>query len=116
MIKKVLSVIIGYTIFVISSLALFKFSGVKPHTSASTSFMILTAIYGAFFSFISGVVTRWIAKDLLLNYILAAIIAGFATFSMFKSEGNHWTQLLAIFIFAPISFVGGFFYKNRASR
>lgn len=115
MIRKILSIIGGYAIFVVSSLALFKLSGQNPHSDPTAAFVISTAIYGAFFAFVSGLVTQYIAKTntLKINYILAMLIAGFAAFSIFKSEGNHWTQLLAIFIFSPFSILGGLFIKNK---
>lgn len=115
MIRKVLSIIIGYAIFVITSVALFRISGIHPHADPIAWFVILTIVYGAVFSLIAGLITQVIAKarDLNVNYILAFIIAGFATFSMFKSEGHHWTQLLAIFIFSPASILGGRIYLRR---
>ena len=115
MLRKILGVIIGYAFFVVTSLALFKLSGQNPHEQATTNFQILTAIYGVVFSFLSGLILQFIAKTniLTLNYILAVIIAGFATFSLIKTDGRHWTQLLAIFIFAPISILGGLFYIKR---
>ncbi|RZJ48158.1 MAG: hypothetical protein EOO44_21465 [Flavobacterium sp.] len=118
MIKKVLSVVVGYAIFVVSSLLLFKVSGQKPHADATNIFIIFTAIYGALFSIIGGYFTQRIsqAKNLNVNYILALIIAGFATFSLSKSEGNHWTQILAIVIFAPISILGGMLGKSRIKQ
>ena len=118
MIRKILSVIVGYAIFVVTSLALFKLSGQDPHRQATTNFQILTVFYGAFFAFLSGLVLQLIAKtkNLNLNYILAFIIAGFGTFSLIKSDGNHWTQLIAIFIFAPISILGGLFYNKRNNK
>ena len=118
MTRKILSIILGYAIFVITSLTLFKISGQDPHSDPTNSFMILTTIYGAAFSFVAGLITQLIAKTshLKINYLLAFIIAGFATFSFFESEGNHWTQLLAIFIFAPISILGGLFYNKRQKK
>jgi O-antigen ligase len=118
MIRKILAAIAGYAIFVITSLALFKFSGKDPHADPAISFVILTAIYGVLFSFVSGIVTSMIAKaaDLKANYILAFILAGFAAFSFFKTGGNHWTQLLAVFIFAPASIFGGIFYNSRYKK
>jgi hypothetical protein len=111
MLRKILSVIAGYAIFVVTSLALFKLSGQAPHADPATIFIIITIIYGAVFSFAAGFVTQRIArtKNLNVNYILAFIIAGFAAFSLFKSAGNHWTQLAAILIFAPVSITGGLF-------
>ena len=118
MTRKFLSIIVGYAIFVVTSLALFKFSGHKPHSDPTTAFVIVTAIYGIVVSFIAGLITKLIAKtgDVKINYILALIIAGFATFSFLKSDGNHWTQLFAIFIFAPASILGGLFYMKRYSK
>jgi hypothetical protein len=118
MTKQILGVIAGYIIFVISSLLLFRLSGVKPHSEASVAFMFLTFVYGTVFSFISGVVAQVIAKknNLKVNYVLFVIMAGFATFSLFKSEGSSWTQLLAIFVFAPISILGGFFWIKKSGN
>lgn len=115
MIRQVLGVIAGYFIFVASSLALFKFSGIEPHSEASALIMLLTAVYGALFSAVSGFVAQFIAKakSLPVNYALAFIMTGFATFSYFKTGGSHWTQLLAIFVFAPVSVLGGWIYLRR---
>jgi hypothetical protein len=118
MIRKILSIIAGYAIFVVTSLALFKIAGQDAHSDPTAFFVMLTIIYGAVFSFVAGLVTQLITKSagLKINYVLAFIIAGFATFSFFKSEGNHWTQLLAIFIFAPVSILGGLFYNKRYKK
>ncbi|RDC55507.1 hypothetical protein DU508_14565 [Pedobacter chinensis] len=115
MIRKILGLIAGYFVFVITSLALFKASGNNPHADPTNIFVIFTAIYGILFSIVSGFVTQLIAKtkSLNINYILALIIAGFAAFSLFKSTGNHWTQILAIFIFAPVSILGGLFHIKK---
>jgi hypothetical protein len=115
MIRKVTAIIVSYAIFVISALALFKFSGQAPHANPSIGFAVLAAVYGAFFSFIAGFVAQLIAKtiDLKINYVLALIIAGFATFSLLKTEGHHWTQLFAILIFTPASILGGLYHLRR---
>ncbi|MFH6936866.1 hypothetical protein [Flavobacterium sp. YO12] len=115
MIRQILAVIAGYAIFVITSVLLFQVSGVKPHSDASGLFMGLTFVYGAVFSFLSGLVTQFISKtkNLKVNYILFAIMAGFATFSLFKSSGSSWTQLFAIFVFAPVSVLGGLFWIKK---
>jgi hypothetical protein len=111
MTRQILGIIAGYMIFVISSVLLFRLSGVKPHSEASVLFMLFTFVYGTVFSFISGFIAQGIARtgNLKINYILFIIMSGFATFSLFKSDGSCWTQLLAIFIFAPITVLGGLF-------
>jgi hypothetical protein len=115
MIQKILGVIAGYAIFAVTSLVLFKLSGQKPHADPSISFVIVTIIYGALFSLIAGIVAQIIprANNLNVNYILAFIMAGFAAFSFFKSTGNHWTQLTAILVFAPVSILGGLLVLRR---
>ncbi|RIV45373.1 hypothetical protein D2V05_07335 [Flagellimonas pelagia] len=114
-IRKIIGVLIGYTIFVVTSLAFFNLTAQNPHADPTIGFAVLTALYGAVASFLSGLVAQWIAKgaNLKTNYILAGIIAGFAAFSVFKSEGNHYTQLLAIFVFAPVSILGGAYLLKR---
>jgi hypothetical protein len=117
MIRKIVSIIAGYSIFVATSLAFFKISRQDPHSNPSTIFLFVTIMFGSVFSFVAGFVTQLIAKsNLKLNYMLAVIIAGFATFSLIKSEGNRWTQILAIFIFTPMSILGGLFYMNRRKK
>lgn len=118
MIRQILGIIAGYTIFVVTSLALFKITGHKPHSPATNSFIVFTTIYGIVFSLISGFITKLVAKtrNLHVCYILALIIAGFAMFSLLKSDGSHWTQFLAIVIFAPTSILGGLFHSKRSSK
>ena len=118
MVRKLVSIIVGYAFFVATSLAFFRLSGQEPHADPTTGFVIITAIYGVIISFLAGLISKLIARtrNLTMNYILALIIAGFATFSFFKSGGNHWTQLLAIFIFAPASVLGGLFYLKQYNK
>lgn len=81
MTRKIAGIILGYIIFVVSALVLFKLSGKGPHADPTIIFAILT---------------------------------GFAFFSLIKTNGNHRTQLLAIFVFAPLAVFGGqFFLKNK---
>jgi small neutral amino acid transporter SnatA (MarC family) len=85
MLKNFIAISVGYAIFVISSILLFKLSGKNAHAPATIGFQIITACYGIAFSIISGFVSQLIGnkKTLVINYILAFIIAGFATFSFF---------------------------------
>jgi len=118
MINRIGGIVAGYTIFVVSSLALFKLSDQNPHAEPTVAFVIITLIYGALFSGLSGFTAQLISKtaNLKINFILAFVIAGFAAFSFLKSGGNHWTKLLAIFIFAPASVYGGMIYNKRNKK
>ncbi|MFY8036839.1 MAG: hypothetical protein ACOVMQ_06710 [Cyclobacteriaceae bacterium] len=114
-IRYIIAVIIGYAAFVISALLLFKFSGIKPHDDPTLSVMLLTIVFGLVFSFLGGVLAQLIsnAGNLWPNYILATILAGFATFSMLQSSGNHYSQIAAIFLFSQASLVGGWVLVRR---
>ncbi|RYU91181.1 hypothetical protein EWM62_04375 [Mucilaginibacter terrigena] len=110
MIRNISSVVAGYSIFAVSSAMLFILTGHKPHGEATITFKIATAVYGMVFSVLAGFVLQLIAtqKTLMLNYILAAVIFGFAAISLATASGTHWTQLFAMFIFAPVSVLGGY--------
>jgi len=116
--RNILAVISDYALFVISAILLFQLSGIDPHADASVGVIILTIVYGMLFSFVSGFLTQLISKSgkLTVNYILAAIIAGFATFSLLKTSGNHYSQFAAIFLFAPTSILAGLVYLRRVKK
>jgi hypothetical protein len=116
MVRKILAVIAGYMVFAISSVLLFTLTGQHPHQDAPLSFKVITLIYGVFFAIVAGLVLQLIARqaNLRLNYLLAMVMFLLAAISMFTSTGHHWTQLFAMFIFAPASVLGGYL-KQRIS-
>ena len=115
MIRNILGVIAGYLIFAVSAVALFNLSGIDPHADASIGTVALVIVYGGFFAAIGGYIAHLIAgsKTLTVNYVLGILMAGFAAFSFFKSSGSHYTQIAAIFGFAPLSLLGGFLHARR---
>ncbi|WOK09395.1 hypothetical protein RT717_12170 [Imperialibacter roseus] len=116
--RNILAVVIGYLVFAVSAVLLFQLSGIDPHNDPSVGVMALTIAYGIVFSFLGGLLAQPISGSgkLTVNYFLAGLMAGFAAFSMFKSEGNHFTQLAAIFLFAPASALGGLSYLRRKKK
>lgn len=116
--RTTLGVITGYAIFVISAVLLFQLSGIDPHTDVSWTVIGLTVVYGAVFSFLAGFIAHLISgtRTLTANYILACIMAAFAAFSLFKTSGNHYSQLAAIFLFAPASIGGGLMRQRRVKQ
>jgi ABC-type Fe3+-siderophore transport system permease subunit len=116
MLRKILAVIAGYMVFAISSVLLFTLSGHHPHQDAPFNFQLVTIAYGVFFSILAGAVVQLIAKQksLTLNYILSFVMFALAGTSMALSGGSHWTQLLAMFAFAPVSIVGGYIVSKGA--
>jgi hypothetical protein len=118
LLKNILAVVVGYAIFVISTVLLFKISAIDAHADPSVGVMILVIAWGMVFSIAGGLVAQMISAsgNLTINYILGIMIAGFATFSLFNTTGNHYSQLAAIFLFAPSSILAGLTYlKKRKS-
>jgi len=115
MLRKILAILAGYAIFVLAAVLLFQISGVDPHSDPSILFLIGVITCGVLSSVTGGFTVQLIAKDkkLVLNYVLAIIIAGFAIFSFLKTTGNHYSQIAAVFLFAPLSIVGGYFAIQR---
>jgi hypothetical protein len=115
--RNILGVIAGYLIFAVSAVLLFKLGGIDPHAEATVGLIAGVAVFGAVFAFVGGFVAKLVAasQTFIVNIILAVLMAGFAAFSLLKSDGSHYTQLAAILIFAPMSMVGGFLRKRVES-
>lgn len=107
--RKFAAVGIGYLIFAISAVLLFQLSAHDPHSNPTLSFAVFVISYGMVFACAGGFVARWIAggKSMTVNYALAVLMGALAAFSLFATRGNHYTQIAAVFLFAPISILGG---------
>lgn len=116
--RNILGVIFGYFIFAMGAVMLFRLTGIDPHADVALSTKALVIGGGAVFAFAGGFVGKSIAstRTLIVNIVLSLIIAGFATVSLFMSAGEHYTQLAAIFLFAPLSLLGGFVRGRSEAR
>ena len=112
-----LAVVAGYLIFAVSAVLLFRLANVDPHSPAALGFKVLTVAYGLTFAYIGGFVAGQIARrtDLVCGIVLAIVIALGATISMSArpGAGAPWTQLAALFLFAPVSLVGDWTRRRR---
>ena len=117
-VRNIAAVVIGYLIFAVSALLLFKVAGIDPHAEANAGTMLSVVVFGAIFSLVAGFAAKVIAgsRSLGANVVLAVLIFGFAAFSSFRSEGSHYTQFAAMFIFAPLSLLGGFVGRKVLSQ
>ena len=117
-VRNIAAVVVGYLIFAVSALLLFKLGGIDPHAEAGTATTLLVVLFGAIFSFVAGCVAKVISasRTLIVNVVLAALMFAFAAFSSLRSTGDHYTQFAAMFIFAPVSILGGLVSKKALSR
>ncbi len=113
--RNIAAVIVGYLIFAVSAVMLFNLSGIDPHAETGLMTKFGVVVFGCVFSFIGGYVAKLIAaaNTLTVNIVLAVLMAAFAAFSFFKSPGEHYTQIAAIFLFAPASILGGFARRSK---
>jgi len=116
-VRNIAAVVIGYLIFAISAVMLFKLGSIDPHAESGIGTKAAVIVFGLVFSFIGGYVAKLIAaaRTLNVNIVLAILMAGFAAFSLFRSEGEHYTQIAAILLFAPASLLGGLI-KRRSEN
>ena len=116
--RNIAAVIVGYLVFAVSALLLFKLAGIDPHAETGTRIVLLVVVFGAVFSFVAGIVTKAVASSssLVVNFVLAVLIFAFAAFSALQSSGNHYTQIAAMFVFAPVSILGGYVGKMLSRR
>jgi hypothetical protein len=115
MIRNFFPVVTGYLVFALSSMLLFTLTSHDPHEQASIAFKLITIGWGLFFSVLAGFVVQWIGKPrgCMLNFYLAIVMFLLAATSMLLSPGSHWTQLFAMFIFAPASFISNYFKHDK---
>ncbi len=112
--RNVIGVVIGYLIFAVSAVLFFSLGGIDPHAAVGFGTQAAVIVFGAVFAFAGGYVAKLIVapRSMFPNLVLAFIMAGFASFSFFRSPGEHYTQLAAIFLFAPLSLLGGFLRRR----
>jgi MFS family permease len=115
--RAFLAVVAGYFIFAVAAVLLFHLANVDPHSPASLRFKALTLAYGVAFACIGGFVAGQIGRrsDLVCGIALAIVIALGATISMIAHPGAGalWTQIAALFLFAPVSLVGDWARRRR---
>src|SRR5262249_38244845 len=120
MLRGILAIIVGYLIFAGSAVALYALSRQDPRTTAPPKFLMLSILYGIFFSLLAGYLTALIAKvdDLRYVLLLAAIIAAGALFSLLAHPGAGaiWSQVSALLFMSPAALVGGHLRLQQLRR
>ena len=120
MIRSFTGVVVGYLLFAVSALALFRVSGRDPHQEQDLGFTVLSVVWGMAFAGAGGYVAGAIAgrRPRLHGGVVAVILALGATASILAQpgRGSRWSQAAAIVLMAPAAFVGGVVReKGRAS-
>lgn len=114
--RTILAVILGYLIFAITAVALFRLSGRDPHASQPTWFMALAVFSGMAFAVVGALVAGALASHRPHVYIaLALLIAVGASVSLVTSPSSDatWSQWTALLLMAPSAYLAGRVQHSR---
>lgn len=115
--RSIGAVVVGYLVIGVSSILLFRFSGRNPHAPGSAKFVILSAVYGFFFSALAGFIAARIAGrlELLHGALLACLVAMIALISLFAQSGSGsvWSQMVALLFMAPAVMLGAMYCLGK---
>ncbi|NER14719.1 hypothetical protein GWK08_14780 [Leptobacterium flavescens] len=119
MIRNLLAVVAGYVFFTFSAVLLFGFGGIDYSRVVSPNLILISAFVGGLFAFFAGYLTAGIARENAkkAGIALSALIAIIALVSILaQAEAEtYWSQLLTIFLFAPLAYAGSRI-KNKRSE
>ena len=109
--KSVLAVLVGYLVFGVSAILLFKVVGVDPRQEPELGFRIWSTLYGVFFALSGGYVAARIAgkKEITHASAVACILTVIATVSLIAQPGHAslWSQIAALGFMTPAAILGG---------
>jgi hypothetical protein len=119
MLRSVAAVLMGYLLFALTAEALFLLSGRDPHAPATVTFMIVTILYGVFFSILGGYIAALVGGvgkyEIEHAFAVATLIAAIGAASLMAESPSEskWTQLSAVLIIAPAAIVGGYLRRRQ---
>ena len=109
--KSLLAVLVGYLVFGVSTIVLFKVAGVDPRQEPELGFRIWSTLYGVVFAFTGGYVAARIAgrNELAHAGSVACMLAVIATVSLVAQPGHGslWSQIAALGFMTPAAILGG---------
>lgn len=119
-IRSMVGVVIGYAVFAISAVVLFRLSGRDPHAPQDSLFILAASTYGIAFAALGGAVAGLIPgrRSLVHSACVAAFIALGALGSLIASPDRAaiWSQLSALLLMAPGALFGGVLVSRLRRR
>lgn len=120
MLRSVSGVVVGYLVFAIPAILLFRVTGRDPHAPATVAFALLSIVFGTVVAFAGGYVAGVIGKKAPIWHSAAVgiVLALVAVVSMVlqRGQGALWTQVAAILVMAPSAALGGFLRAAQVCR
>lgn len=118
--RALATVVVGYLVFALSAVALFRLAHRDPHAAHPDGFMVFTLGYGMVFAALGGALAArvgarrpgWHAGGVALLVALGASISLVAS----PRGGATWTQWAALLLMAPSAYLGGIGLARRRAR
>jgi hypothetical protein len=109
--RWILGVVVGYAIFAVSAVLLFRLAGRDPHTQQELGFIIGAIVYGMVFGAIGGYVSAALGggNPRIQGGVVGGVIALGATVSLIAGPhaGPMWSRVAALTLMAPSALAGG---------
>jgi fructose-specific phosphotransferase system IIC component len=108
-------VILGYLLFRLLWVGLFRVTNTDPHAPASISFQLGAIVFGLMFALLAGYAASFIGgrPDFIAAWVVGALVATGALYMMAK-DGISWAPGATLLFMAPAAVVGGWSYVLRA--
>ncbi len=112
--RVVSGVILGYLLFELLWLGLFRVTNTDAHAPASISFELGAIVFGFLFALLAGYVASFIGgrPHFVAAWMVGALVAMTAIVTMFR-KGIAWPQMAGMLFMAPAAVVGGWSYVLR---
>ncbi|MGO9563959.1 MAG: hypothetical protein ACLPPV_15010 [Candidatus Korobacteraceae bacterium] len=107
-------VVLGYLLFELLWLAVFRVTNTDRHAPASISFQLGAIVFGLMFALLTGYLASFIGgrAHFVAAWIVGALVALTAILIMIR-DGAAWPQIAALLFMAPAVVIGGWSYVLR---
>jgi len=116
--RSIGGVVVGYLVFALSAYAFLLVSQRTPEANPTPIFMTVNIMYGI----AAGTLAGWVAgrvvgrTETTHGILLAAVIAIVALGSYLFAASFRWSEMLTMFVYAPMAAVGGAWRESQRGR
>lgn len=118
--RSIGAVLVGYVLFVVTTLAFFKLTGQAPHQEAPPTIMLGSVAVGIVAAFLGGYVAGYLTgrRAFVHGVAVAAVLALGATASLISTLGHGaiWSQLCALLLMVPAAALSGLARERQSAR
>ena len=117
LLRALLGIIVGWLIFAMSAIGLFRISDQDPHVWPGWSFAVGSVLYGMFFAAVAGFALAIVAREKAIQAatILAVLIAltALSSIALVSKGGTPWSPVATAVFMAPMIYFGARFQRSK---